>query len=352
MTELQFGTYEKAIHWLFAQVPNYQAQGASAYKPGLGTIEALLAFLDNPHHKFKSIHVAGTNGKGSTCHMMASIYQQSGYKVGIFTSPHIVDFRERIKINGQVVSEDFVLNFINQTFDQIGKLGASFFEITTAMAFLAFAAENVDVAIVETGLGGRLDATNVLKPELAVITNIGIDHVQFLGDTIPQIAAEKAGIIKEDTPVLMGRKQTETLSVFDDKAKSCNVQINYARAQEFKTDLVGRFQAENMNTAVCAVELLQSTFQVGQDAISKGLLQVVRNTNFSGRFQIIHEHPKVIVDAAHNPAGLELVLAELNELEFETLRLVYGSSNDKDLHAIFKLLPRTANYYFTEFATS
>ncbi|UKN03211.1 bifunctional folylpolyglutamate synthase/dihydrofolate synthase [Paracrocinitomix mangrovi] len=341
--------YDQAIEWLFTQIPNYQKQGGSAYKPGLDNILKLLRSMQNPQEFFRSIHIAGSNGKGSVSHVLAAIYQANGYKVGIFTSPHILDFRERIKINGVPVSEQFVLDFLDAYKTDIQKLDSSFFEITTAMAFEAFKQYEVDVAIVETGLGGRLDATNVLVPELSVITNISLEHTQFLGDTLEKIAYEKAGIIKENRPVVIGEKQLETTLVFEEIAKQRKSTLFYASDVLLKSDLIASYQKKNLATAWKAVEVLNDVFPVDDEISKNSLLNVSELTAFTGRFQLISSNPRIIIDAAHNADGIKNLIGELENLNFEKLIIVYGTSSDKDLSAIFPLLPKNATYFFTEF---
>ena len=348
-TSLKFESYDAAVSWLFVQLPNYQKEGLKAYKPGLETILALLLAIDDPHNKFKSIHLAGTNGKGSVAHMLASVYQTAGYKVGIFTSPHISDFRERIKINGQLVSEQLVLDFVNQNAPLIQELNATFFEITTALAFSVFAKEQVDLAIIETGLGGRLDSTNVLTPMASVITNIGLDHQQFLGDTLGLIAKEKAGIIKPGVPVIVGKKQEKTEEVFEQVAQKNNSTLLYAVPCDYPSDLLGLFQEENKATVFTTIEILQEELPVRQRDVQEGLLQVAEETNFKGRFQQIGSEPLTILDAAHNLDGVKNLMSELNHLTFDELHLIYGASNDKDVQEIIDLLPKSAHFYFVEF---
>ena len=351
-TSLFFKSYEEVVDWLFVQLPNYQAKGGAAYKPGLDTINTLLRTLGNPHDDFRSVHIAGTNGKGSTAHMLSSVYQENGYKVGIFTSPHIVDFRERIKINGEMISKEFVFDFVNEFKDTIDKLGASFFEITTAMAFYAFAKEELDLAIVETGLGGRLDSTNVLSPELSIITNIGIDHTQFLGETLAEIAVEKAGIIKKNTPVLIGRLQEETQKVFVEKSNDLGASLTYAVDAQLSSDLMGKYQKENASTVSSAIQILEEKFPTDSLKVKFGLKRVAINTKFMGRFQKIQDSPIVILDAAHNPSGIKNLLEEIKQFGYDKLHIVYGSSNDKDVATVFKILPKNASYYFTTFNSS
>lgn len=344
-----FSSYESVIDWLFVQLPNYQAQGTSAYKPGLDNIIALLEGLGRPQDNFKSIHIAGTNGKGSTAHMLASVYQEANYKVGVFTSPHISDFRERVKINGQMILEAQVIDFVNQTKPIIDELQATFFEITTALAFHIFSTEQVDVAIIETGLGGRLDSTNVLNPELSIITTIGLDHIQFLGNSIELIAKEKAGIIKNNTPVVLGKIRESARVEIQQIAYEKNAVVHFSSDSDFELDLKGEYQKANHGIVLKALEVLQSVFPVSEESIVKGSKKVAVNTNFFGRFQQINESPRVILDAAHNKDGVEAVFQQLAKMSFEKLFCIYGSSNDKDIDAIFDLFPRSAQFSFVEF---
>ena len=309
----------------------------------------MLETLDNPQKGFKSIHLAGTNGKGSVSHIMASAYQAGGYKVGVFTSPHIFDFRERIKINGELISEEEVIDFIINNKEVATAIEATFFEITTALAFQFFAKKNVDLAIIETGLGGRLDSTNVIVPELSVITNIGLDHQDFLGDTLSLIAREKAGIIKDSVPVVVGRWQSETDVVFNEVATLNGASLSYAQPVEYVTDLLGSFQKENLSTAVAAINHLQNVFPLHENSMIEGFQQVSRTTKFSGRFQQISSSPLTILDAAHNLAGVTNLLEEIKALSFERLHIVYGSSNDKDVEKVFGLFPKDATYQLTTF---
>ncbi|MFT4600891.1 MAG: dihydrofolate synthase/folylpolyglutamate synthase [Arenicella sp.] len=309
----------------------------------------MLDAIDNPHLKFKSIHIAGTNGKGSVSHILASAYQAGRYKVGIFTSPHIFDFRERVKINGELISEEAVVDFINLIREVVDQIGATFFEITTALAFHTFAERKVDIAIIETGLGGRLDSTNVILPALSVITNIGLDHQSFLGHTIELIAFEKAGIIKTGIPVLIGRKQEGTNEVFAEAAKKNSTIVHYSEFKDVKSDLLGMYQKENLSTALKALSILHDTFPINKDLIQKGLNQVAETTNFRGRFQMLAQSPLTMLDAAHNSDGVRNLLCELERLSFNNLHIVYGSSNDKEVDVVFALMPKTARYYLTTF---
>jgi dihydrofolate synthase/folylpolyglutamate synthase len=340
-------TYKEILDWMFVQLPMYQSEGKTAFKKDLTNILVLSKELNFPNHKFKSIHVGGTNGKGSTSHMLASILQEAGYKVGLYTSPHLKSFTERIRINGIEISEHKVTSFIqkNKTFLENQKM--SFFEMTVGLAFDYFAAEKVDIAIIEVGLGGRLDSTNIITPEVSVITNIGLDHTQFLGETLPAIAFEKAGIIKKNVPVIIGEEQLEVKSVFIEKAALESAPIYFASntTENYTCDLLGDYQKQNVKTAVAAIKQLKG-YQVSEDNIKNGLLHVVKNTNLKGRWQILQEQPQVICDTAHNKEGLEIVLKQLNRQQFKKLHIVLGVVADKKLAAVLSLFPPAANYYF------
>ncbi len=339
--------YQETLDWLFNQLPMYQSQGASAYKEDLSNTVLLAEHLRNPEKQFKSIHVAGTNGKGSTSHMIASVLQEAGYKVGLYTSPHLKDFRERIKINGLPISEEQVITFVeqNKTFFENNSL--SFFEMTVGMAFQYFANENVDIAVIEVGLGGRLDSTNIITPELSVITNIGLDHCQFLGDTLPQIAKEKAGIIKEGIPVVVGEYQEETFSIFQEIAEYRNSTIisAFESTDEFELDLKGSYQIKNAKTAVQALKTL-SGFNISEQMIVKGLKSVVSNTGLLGRWQVLNDKPYVVCDTAHNKEGLTYVLQQIASVDKHDLHIVLGVVSDKDIRAILRMFPKNATYYF------
>ncbi|MFI1773209.1 bifunctional folylpolyglutamate synthase/dihydrofolate synthase [Thalassobellus citreus] len=343
-------TYQDTLNWLFSQLPMYQRQGKSAYKVDLSNTVLLINHLKNPHKNFKSIHVAGTNGKGSTSHMLASVMQEAGYKVGLYTSPHLKDFRERIKINGEEISKQFVIGFIkrNKAFFEANQL--SFFEMTVGMAFDYFSKQKVDIAIVEVGLGGRLDSTNIITPEVSVITNIGLDHTQFLGNTLEAIAFEKGGIIKPSVPVVIGETQKETKTVFKDLAKTNNAEIVFADkniSEVYKSDLIGSYQAKNIKTVIQTVKKLQEKgCDISQKHLETGLLQVVKNTGLLGRWQVLNNAPKVVCDTGHNREGLIHVMNQLSKETFETLHIVFGVVNDKDLTSIIDLLPKKAIYYF------
>lgn len=342
-------TYQETINWMFAQLPMYQQQGASAYKADLTNTISLVNHLQNPERKFQSVHIAGTNGKGSTSSMITSVLQEAGYKVGLYTSPHLKDFRERIKINGEMISEDFVVEFIkvNKSFFEANQL--SFFEMTVGLAFDYFAKEKVDVAIIEVGLGGRLDATNVIMPLVSVITNIGFDHTQFLGNTLELIATEKAGIIKETIPVVIGEYTAETKKVFLAKAKESHASIYFASdevQEEYPCGLLGDYQFHNKKTVVKTIQILKQHFSISEEHLKNGLLNVVKNTGLLGRWQQIHTNPKVICDTGHNSHGLRMVLNQIQKEKFEQLHMVLGVVNDKDLEDILPLFPVTAHYYF------
>ena len=334
---------------MFQQLPMYQRIGADAFKKDLSNTIKFAKVLGNPQDQFKSIHVAGTNGKGSTSHMLASVLQEAGYKVGLYTSPHLKDFRERIKINGKEIPEEDVVNFINQnrTFLEARKL--SFFEMTVGLAFHHFASETVDVAVIEVGLGGRLDSTNIITPVLSVITNIGLDHTQILGNTLEEIAFEKAGIIKTNVPVVIGEKQPETTRVFQEVAENRKAEIYFAseiQSEEYESDLKGAYQKYNLKTVGASLQKLKEHFQISEENIRQGLNKVRENTGLMGRWDVLQEHPKVICDTAHNAEGLKYALGHLLREEFEKLHLVIGVVNDKDLTKILPLFPSFANYYY------
>jgi len=335
---------------MFSQLPMFQRQGKSAFKKDLTNSIALSKHLKFPETKFKTIHVAGTNGKGSTSHMLASILQEAGYKVGLYTSPHLKDFRERIKINGEVISKINVINFIkkNQLFFEAHKL--SFFEMTVGLAFEYFAKQKVDIAIIEVGLGGRLDSTNIISSEVSVITNIGLDHTQFLGETLAAIAFEKAGIIKKNTPVVIGEYQQEIFHVFEEKAKQNNAKLYLASkniTKIYQSDLKGNYQQNNIKTVVQTIKVLEAKgFKISKENLKVGLENVVKNTGLLGRWQLINIMPRAICDTGHNKEGLLYVLKQLKEEKFDKLHVVFGVVNDKDLSAILHLFPKEAVYYF------
>jgi len=328
----------------------YQRVGQSAYKADLAATLNLAKYLKNPEKSFKSIHVAGTNGKGSTSHMLASVFQEAGYKTGLYTSPHLKDFRERIKINGQMISEQYVSNFVqnHRTFFESNQL--SFFEMTVGLAFEYFRSENVDIAIVEVGMGGRLDSTNIITPEVSVITNIGLDHTQFLGDTLEKVAVEKAGIIKDRVPVIIGETLPETKRVFEEIALERNAPIVFAEmndASAYSSDLKGSYQQKNIRTVISILRMLQKKgWNISEENIQKGLINTVKNTGLMGRWQILGQAPKVICDTAHNKEGLQIVLDQLVSEDFQNLHIVLGVVSDKDLASILPLFPKDATYYF------
>ncbi|WP_109098001.1 folylpolyglutamate synthase/dihydrofolate synthase family protein [Aquimarina sp. AU58] len=342
--------YRETLDWMFTQLPMYQRQGASAYKVDLHNTIQLAAYLGNPETKFKSIHVAGTNGKGSTSHMLASILQEAGYKVGLYTSPHLKDFRERIRINGVTISEEYVIDFISKHQPYLESNQLSFFEMTVGMAFQYFAESKVDIAVVEVGLGGRLDSTNIITPEISVITNIGLDHTRFLGNTLAAIASEKAGIIKEGVPVVIGRNVEETSKVFIEAANASQSPLYFAEdcnGTIYSSDLKGSYQKENIKTVLQTVGLIKlNEWSISENDIMKGLQNVVKNTHLLGRWQILQENPKVICDTAHNEDGLKVVMKQLIEEEYDHLHIVLGVVDDKDLDTILPLFPVQARYYF------
>lgn len=343
--------YQETTEWLFKQLPMFQMQGASAYKKDLTNTLLLVEHLGHPELGFKSVHVAGTNGKGSTSSMIASILQEAGYKVGLYTSPHLKDFRERIKINGQEIAEDFVVDFVaqNQAFFEANAL--SFFEMTVGLAFDYFAKAQVDVAIIEVGMGGRLDSTNIITPLLSVITNIGFDHTQFLGDSLVKIATEKAGIIKPEIPVVIGEYNPETQPVFQNKAAVEQAPIFFAQdASEvtYPCALKGAYQKHNKKTVLQAIEVLKANFSISEDQIKAGLHNVVINTGLLGRWQVLQEKPFTVCDTAHNAHGLAEVIAQIAQHKYDTLHMVLGVVNDKDLNAILPLFPKKAKYYFSK----
>lgn len=342
--------YQDTLHWMFSQLPMYQRQGQSAFRKDLSNTFKLADRLNHPEKHFKTIHVAGTNGKGSVSHMLASILQEAGYKVGLYTSPHLKDFRERIKINGNLVSKQYVTSFINKNKSFFQENSLSFFEMTVGMAFEYFSKQKVDIAVIEVGLGGRLDSTNIITPEVSVITNIGLDHTQFLGTTLEAIAYEKGGIIKPNVPVVIGETQKETAPVFIELANKNNAKILFADAEvieTFTSDLTGIYQSKNIITVIQAIKELQHKgYNISHQNIKEGLLHVVKNTGLMGRWQVLRTHPKVVCDTGHNRDGLNYVMKQLSNEVFDTLHIVFGVVNDKDLTSIIDLLPKNAIYYF------
>lgn len=343
--------YQETIHWLFNQLPMYQTQGATAYKKDLTNTLLLAEHLNHPEKELKCIHVAGTNGKGSTSHLLASVFQEAGYKVGLYTSPHLKDFRERIKINNEEISEEFVCEFVanNKSFFEANDL--SFFEMTVGLAFEYFVKEKTDINIIEVGMGGRLDSTNIITPLVSVITNIGLDHTQFLGNTLESIAYEKAGIIKNNIPVVIGEYAQETKEVFLTKAKETHSDIYFASDlinETYKSALLGDYQTHNKKTVQQTVKVIQThnKYKISEENIKNGFLNVIKNTDLKGRWQQLNENPKVICDTAHNSHGLKIVLNQIQNEKFNELHIVLGVVNDKDLSEILPLFPKKAKYYF------
>ena len=366
-------TYQECVEYLFNSTPVFEHVGASAYKAGLENTLALDKHFGHPHRAYRTIHVAGTNGKGSTSHMLASVFQEAGYKTGLYTSPHLIDFRERIRINGEMIPEENVVQFIDTYKDKFEAMELSFFEMTVGMAFDYFSKEKVDVAIVEVGMGGRLDSTNIITPELSIITNIDFDHMKFLGDTRAKIAYEKAGIIKPSIPVVIGETHPETEQVFIDKAKECNSPIYFAdqifdcdkihidsnTEQQFdvwknselymealEIPLMGNYQKKNLTTVMCALDQLRGNFHLSDDDIRDGISKVIRNTHLMGRWQILCKDPLTIADTGHNVAGITEVVLQLSEMQYGKLHFVLGMVNDKDIDSVLQLLPHNAEYYF------
>ena len=345
--------FEQYTEYLYSQVPMFQNVGNKAYKEGLENTYILDEHFGHPHTKFRTIHVAGTNGKGSCSHTIASVLQEAGYKVGSFTSPHLTDFRERIRVNGKMISEQYVMDFIDSERRFFEPLYPTFFELTTALAFKYFAEQNVDVAVIEVGLGGRLDCTNIITPDLCVITNISFDHTQYLGDTLAKIAFEKAGIIKPHVPVVIGETHEETTPVFLSKANAVQADIIFAETflpkDAFEYELTGLYQAKNKQTSLCAIEkLIQIGYHISTDNIRQGLLHVCRNTGLQGRWQTIQLKPTVICDTGHNVGGISYTAQQLKEQKCKTLRIVFGMVSDKDVNSVLKLMPKNAVYYFCQ----
>lgn len=342
-------TYKETINWLFNQLPIFQNVGASAYKKDLTNTLLLVDHLNHPERNFKTIHVGGTNGKGSTSSMIASVFMEAGYKVGLYTSPHLKDFRERITINGKMISKNYVHQFVTTHKSFFENTELSFFEMTVGLAFEYFSDKKVDIAIIEVGMGGRLDSTNIITPLLSVITNIGKDHTQFLGNTLEKIAFEKAGIIKPNIPVVIGEYTAETKPVFLEVAKLNHSEIYFAQDEihpDYPCGLLGDYQLKNKKTVIETFKNLKSDFIILEENIKNGILNVVHNTNLQGRWQVLQENPKVICDTAHNAHGLEIVMNQLKKEKFNQLHIVLGVVNDKDLDSILPLFPKNAIYYF------
>jgi len=375
-------TYEEAIEYLYKQVPSFEQQGKDGYKPGLQTTKALDEHFGHPHENFRSIHVAGTNGKGSVSHMLAAQLQVCGYRVGLYTSPHLIDFRERIRVNGVQIPEEYVAEFIEQEKDFFAPLKPSFFEITTAMAFKYFAEQDIDIAVIEVGLGGRLDCTNIITPILSVITNISLDHTQLLGSSLEQIAMEKGGIIKKGIPVVIGEATPETRMVFDELAKGANAPIVYAEdpviiakadplpdgsgiqyetiyGMKFKGELKGIYQKKNMNTLLYAIYTLMKlgylcecenprNIENIQKEMDEALLNVTSLTGLKGRWQTIRTNPTVVCDTGHNLAGWQYITEQLSTVKCAHMHIVFGMVDDKDIYGVMSILPKDATYYFTK----
>jgi dihydrofolate synthase / folylpolyglutamate synthase len=369
-------TYQQTIEYLYQQLPMFSHIGAAAYKKDLHNTIALCQVLDNPHTKFKTIHIAGTNGKGSVSHMLAAILQQAGYKTGLYTSPHLTDFRERIKINGQMLPQDFVVDFVQRTRAANEAIQPSFFEVTVAMAYDYFASQQVDIAVIETGLGGRLDSTNIITPLLSVITNIGYDHMNILGDSLDKIAAEKAGIIKPGVPVVVGEYLNETKHVFIKKAAACHADLFFAQdaclisntvlntyhlscdvttlpgnqTHSYTLDLNGLYQIKNLRTVLKAAELLQQLgLQLSNEVIHHALAHTKKLTGLHGRWEVIADEPTIVLDVAHNEDGMKQVIQQLALVrgQYNNLHIVVGMVKDKDVSKVLSLLPKDALYYFT-----
>ncbi len=342
--------YSETIAWLFKQLPMYQRQGQVAYKADLSNTLALMDHLEHPHRSFKSVHVAGTNGKGSVSHMLSSILQEAGFKTGLYTSPHLKDFRERIKINGAMILEDAVVDFVKTHQDFFEQHSLSFFEMTVGLAFDYFRRENIDIAIVEVGMGGRLDSTNVIVPEASVITNIGLDHTQFLGNSIAAIAREKAGIIKQGVPVIIGEIHEESEPVFQEIAEAKQAPIVFAEHTDwpnYELPLKGNYQKKNLKTVLASVQSLRNHgWKISEKHVQLGLENVLVNTGLQGRWQVLGTAPMIICDTAHNKEGLSYVLQQIAEESYEQLHIVMGVVNDKDLTSILPLFPKKARYYF------
>lgn len=364
--------YQETLNYLYNSSPLFQNIGQGAYKEGLENTLKLDEYFKSPHKKFKTIHIAGTNGKGSCSHTIASILQSAGYKTGLYTSPHLIDFSERIRVNGKPIDQQFVVDFVREHKHFFEPLHPSFFELTTAMAFLYFAEQQVDVAVIEVGLGGRLDCTNIITPDLSVITNISFDHIQFLGNTLADIAREKAGIIKHNIPVVIGETTEETLPVFQNKANSESADIRFAekenhilnaerdtstggyiyqtdRYKDLKGELGGLCQTKNTNTILTAIEvLLEKGYKISENDIRKGFGNVCELTGLMGRWQKIESNPTIICDTGHNIGGIKYIAEQLSEMEYTNLHIIMGMVNDKDINGVLELLPKNAIYYFTQ----
>lgn len=367
--------YGETLNYLYTKLPMFSRAGVAAYKKDITNTVILCRAAGDPQQKIKTIHIAGTNGKGSTSHMLAAIFQQAGYKTGLYTSPHLKDFRERIKVNGEMIEEDFIISFVEKMKAITEEIEPSFFELTVVMALKYFEEQNVDIAIIETGLGGRLDSTNVITPELSIITNIGYDHMNILGNTLEQIAFEKAGIIKPNVPVVIGETQKEIKNVFLDKAEECNAAIvfadeqfsicnqeitvdklkvevaenNSAKKEIFTLDLNGIYQQKNLITVLAALKILKKkTYSFKKSEIKEALSKVKKLTGLHGRWDVVHQHPTVVLDVAHNEDGIKQLIKQLNLLKYKNLHIIFGMVKDKDAEKVLSLLPKNAKYYFTK----
>ena len=341
--------YQETLSWMFNRLPMFQTQGKNALNNKLDNILTFTSVLGNPQTKFKSLHIAGTNGKGSSSSMLASILQEAGYKVGLYTSPHLKDFRERIKIDGKEIPESYVVNFISENKSFLEKHSLSFFEMTVGMAFSYFAEEKVDIAVIEVGLGGRFDSTNIITPEVSLITNISKDHTDILGDTLPKIAFEKAGIIKQNVPVVISEYQEETAPVFTARAKEIKAPIIFANHIEtsLTTDLQGAYQEKNIKGVIAVTELLiHQGWDITPENIAQGLLHVVHNTNLKGRWQTLDSYPTIVCDTGHNVGGLTYVMEQLKKQTYTHLHIVVGFVKEKDVNSVLELFPKEATYYF------
>ena len=371
-------TYQEVLDYLYSQLPMFQRTGAAAYKDNLDNTIRLDEMFDYPHHSFKSVHIAGTNGKGSVSHILASVLQEAGYKTGLYTSPHLKDFRERIRVNGEMINEEAVVQFTESFLakNEAEKMEPSFFELTVSMAFDYFRTMQVDIAVIEVGLGGRLDSTNIITPEVSVITNISFDHTALLGNTLAKIAAEKGGIIKKNIPVVIGESSPETDSVFEkmadkvgsaivfadqfydagygmltlDGKQSLNIRSNDEVVYpDLRVDLLGIYQRFNVPTVLKTIDVLnEKGWNLQESIVRRGLANTIRNTGLMGRWQIIGCNPLTICDTGHNPAGIKLVVKQINQTEWEKLHIVIGMVNDKDQNEVLSLLPTNAQYYFTK----
>lgn len=347
--------YQDTLSYLYNSTPLFQHIGKQAYKEGLENTHILDEHFDYPHKKFRSIHIAGTNGKGSCSHTISAVLQKAGYKVGLYTSPHLIDFRERIRINGKPISKEEVIRFVEEERSFFEPLHPSFFELTTAMAFQYFANEKIDVAVIEVGLGGRLDCTNIIQPDLSIITNISFDHTQFLGSTLEQIATEKAGIIKQNTPVVVGETTIETHTIFEEKAKAMNAPIYFAEDRKYKGyediefELKGLYQEKNKFTIITALSILKTIgYNIHRENIKEGFAHVTSLTGLMGRWQKLQNSPTIICDTGHNIAGIQYIVKQLKQQKFNQLHIIIGMVNDKDINGVLKILPPDAIYYFTK----